>query len=57
MDLSVLVKILSGVVSDHGTGPKKVRQGQLKVNIMANIKKVMLTKDAPLSSHLADCIL
>ena len=29
-------------------------QGQLKVNIMYNRKKVMLTKDAPLSSHLAD---
>ena len=34
-----------------------VRQCQLKVNIMSNIKKVMLTKDAPLSSHLADFIL
>ena len=31
-----------------------MRQCQLKVNIMSNIKKVMLTKDAPLSSHLAD---
>ena len=32
---------------------KKDRQCQLKVNIMSNRKKVMLTKDAPLSSHLA----
>ena len=28
-----------------------------KVNIMSNIKKVMLTQDAPLSSHLADYVL
>ena len=26
----------------------------LKVNIMSNRKKAMLTEDAPLSSHLAD---
>ena len=57
LDLSVLVEILSGVVSNHGTGPPKELQCQLKVNIMANIKRVMLTKDAPLSSHLADYIL
>ena len=30
-------------------------QCQLKVNIMSNRKKVMLTKDAPLSSHLTVC--
>ena len=48
----MLVKILSGVDSDHGTGPRRY-----KVNIMSNIKKVMLTKDAPLSSHLADYLL
>ena len=35
--------------------PKEL-QCRLKVNIMANIK-VMLTKDANLSSHLADYIL
>ena len=29
------------------------RQCHLKVNIMSNRKKVMLTKDTPLSSHLA----
>ena len=52
LDLSVLVEILSGVGSDNG-----IRQCQLKVNIMFNIKKVMLTKEAPLSSHLADYIL
>ena len=33
------------------------RQCQLKVNIMSNIKKAMLTKDAPLSSHLAVYVL
>ena len=33
------------------------RQCQLKVNIMPNRKKVLLTKDAPLSSHLADYVL
>ena len=52
LDLSVLVEILSVVDSDHGTGPRKY-----KVNIKSNIKKVMLTTDAPLSSHLADCLL
>ena len=57
LDLSVLVEILSGVVNPHCTGPPKELQCQLKVNIMANIKRVMLTKDAPLSSHLADYIL
>ena len=31
------------------------QQCQLKVNIMSN-RKVMLTKDAPLSSHLADYV-
>ena len=35
--------------SDHGTGPRRY-----KVNIMSNRKKAMLTKDALLSSHLAD---
>ena len=53
LDLSVLVEILSVVDSDHGYD-QKVWQCQLKINIMSNIKKVMLTKDAPLSSHLAD---
>ena len=28
-----------------------------QVHIMFNIKKVMLTKDAPLSSHLANYVL
>ena len=36
---------------------QKEWQCQLKVNIMPNRKKVMLTKDAPFSSHLAVCIL
>ena len=49
LDLSVLVEILSVDDSDHGTGPRRY-----KVNIMSNIKKVMLTKDALLSSRLAD---
>ena len=52
LDLSVLVEILSRVVSNHGKGLLR----NCSVNIMANIK-VMLTKDAPLSSHLADYIL
>ena len=55
LDLSVLVEILSGVDSSHDTGPR--RQCNLKVNIMFNRKKVMLTKDAPLSFHLADYVL
>ena len=56
LDLSVLVDILSGVDSSHGTCPRKEQQCQLKVNIMSNRKKVMLTKDALLSSHLADYV-
>ena len=36
---------------------QKERQCQLKVNIMSNRKKIMLTKDAPLSSHLAHYVL
>ena len=36
---------------------QKERQCQLRVNIMSNRKKVMLTKDAPLNSHLAVYIL
>ena len=36
---------------------QKEWQCQLKVNIMSNRKKVMLTKDAPLKSHLADYFL
>ena len=51
LDLSVLVEILSRGDSDHCD--QKVRQCQLKVNIMSN----MLTKDAPLSPHLADYVL
>ena len=50
--LVIFVEILSGVDSDHVSGPRW--QCQLKVNIMANIKKVMLTKDAPLSAHRVD---
>ena len=52
LDLSVLVEILSVVDSDHGTGPRKY-----KLNIMSNIKKLMLTKDALLSSRLAEYLL
>ena len=52
LDLSVLVEILSVVDSDHGTD-----QRRYKVNIMSNIKNVMLTKYALLSSHLADYLL
>ena len=46
-DLSVLVEILSGVDSDHDRGPR--RNGSRK--------KVMLTKDATLSSHLTVYVL
>ena len=55
LDLLVLVEILSGVDSNHRS--QKEWQCQLKVNIMSNRKKVMLTKDAPLSCHLADYVL
>ena len=48
LDLSVLVEMLSGVQWPWYRS-QKVWQCQLKVNIMSNIK-VMLTKDAPLSS-------
>ena len=47
LDLSVLVKILSGVDSDHGTRSQKEWQCQLEVFMMSNRKNVMLTKDAP----------
>ena len=49
---SDLVEILSVVDSDLGTGPR-----QYKVNLMSKIKKVMLTKDTPSSSHLPDYLL
>ena len=52
LDLSVLVEILTVVDSDQGTGPRRY-----DVNMMSNIKKVMLTKDALLSIHLADYLL
>ena len=55
LGLSVLVRILPGVDSDHGTDPRG--NGSVKVNITFNRKKVMLTKDVPLSSHLADYVL
>ena len=55
LDFSVLLEVLSGVDSDHGTGPR--RNGNVKVNIMPNIKKVMLTKAALLRSYLADYVL
>ena len=55
LDLSVLVEILSGVVSNHGTGPRR----NCSVNSRSTLwpMLVMLPKDAPLSSHLADYIL
>ena len=56
LDLLVLLEILSGVDSDHGTGPRR-NSSQLKVNIMSNRKKVMLIKDTPLSSLLAVYVL
>ena len=51
-ELSVLVEIVSGVDSDHGTSPR--RNGS--VNSRSTLK-VMLTKDAPLSSRLAVYVL
>ena len=60
LDLSVLVEILSGVDSDHGTGPKRngcVNSRSTLDPIRSNRKKGMLTKDAPLSSHLVDYVL
>ena len=52
LELSVWVGILSGVDSDHCTGPRR----NSSVN-SSNRNKVMLTKDAPLSCHLADYVL
>ena len=37
--------------------PEGIAVCQLKVNITSNRKKVMFTKDAPLSSHLAVYVL
>ena len=51
LDLSVLVEILSVVDSDHGTVPEGTK------STLCPIKKVMLTKDAPWRSHLADYLL
>ena len=48
----VLMEILSGVYRSQTE-----QTCHLKVSIMSNRKKVMLTKDAPLSSHLADYVL
>ena len=53
LDLSILVRILSGVDSYHGTGRR--RNGS--VNSRSSRKKVMMTKDTPLSSYLPDYIL
>ena len=47
--LSVLVGILSGVDSDHGTGPRR----NSSVNSRSTLYP-MLTKDVHLSSHLPD---
>ena len=48
LDVSVLVENPSAMVQ-----AQKERQCQLKVNSMSIRKNVMLTKDAPLSSHLS----
>ena len=52
-DFSVLVEILSGVDSDHGTVPRRNGSVNSSSALCPIEKKVMLTKDAPLSSHLA----
>ena len=53
LDLSVLVEILSVAMVQVPKGTAV----SPKVNIIANIKKVMLSKEASLSSYLADYIL
>ena len=56
LDFSVLVGILTGVDSDHNTGPR--RNGSVDSrSALSNRKNVMLTKDVHLSSHLADYVL
>ena len=53
-----LVEILSGVDSDHGSGPRKYSTVYSRSTLFPLfIKKAMLTKDVPLSSHLADYVL
>ena len=57
LDLSVWWKVYQELSVTMVWVPEgTVVSTQLKVNIMANIK-VMLSKDAPLSSHLANYIL
>ena len=58
LDLLVLVEILTGVDSDHGTGPRRYSSVNSRSTLcIIFVKKVMPTKDAPLSSHLADYVL
>ena len=52
--MSVLVVgVLSGVASEHGTGPRRNSSVNSRSTLGPIEKRVMLTKDAPLSSHLA----
>ena len=57
LDLSVLVGILSGVDSDHRTDPRRNGSVNSRSTLYPIERKVMLTKDDHLSSHLADYVL
>ena len=57
LDLSFLLEIISGIDSDHGTGPRRNGSVNSRSSLCPTEKKVMLTKDATLSSHLAVYVL
>ena len=57
LNLSGLVETLSGVDSDHGKGRRRYDSVNLRSTLCPIYKKVMLTKDVSLSSHLADYVL
>ena len=58
LELLVLMEILSGVDSDNGIGPSRNGSVNSRSTLCPIfIKKVILTKDAPLSSLLPDYVL
>ena len=58
LDLSVLVGILSGVDSGHGTGTRRNDSvNSRSISSCPNRKKAMLTKDNRISFYLADYVL
>ena len=57
LNLSILVGILSGVDSDHGTGPRRNGSVNSRSTLCQIEKKVILKKDVPLRSQLADYVL